>query len=338
MAAAPFVSFCFSTYKRPAFLKATLESVRLQTFTDFEVVVSDNDPAQSGREVVEGFNDERFRYFPNEENLGMKKSFNKSLERSSGRYIVMIADDDPVYPDMLATLHTLQEKHPGFGIYLAGCDWFCTNPEVGRLYNFKVGTNSCISNVHPVDYVQEFTGSQFLLELYRLNIFSHYLWSTAIVKREILVALGGVPEYGTPFLGDYAYLSAVAAQQGCVVINRSLGCQTLHDENFGRDQNNQIPLVARNFPVYVEKHAGHVPDWEKIKPYMYRFTALWVVSHMSFLDGYYKKINRKDTGLREAEKEVFAIPYVRKFRTKYWLKKNTPAFHDLLVKLKKRIT
>src|SRR5580765_3580682 len=99
----PKVSFCFTTFKRHDYLKSTLESVREQTFTDFEVIISDNDPEQSGRTIVESF-DERFKYFPNNENLGMKKSFNKSLERSIGEYIVMIADDDPVYPDMLETL------------------------------------------------------------------------------------------------------------------------------------------------------------------------------------------------------------------------------------------
>jgi len=96
MQSKPFVSFCFSTFKRPAFLKSTLQSILLQTFTDFEVIVSDNDTEQSGRVAVESFNDTRFKYFPNEENLGMKKSFNRSLQRSSGTFIVMIADDDPV--------------------------------------------------------------------------------------------------------------------------------------------------------------------------------------------------------------------------------------------------
>src|ERR1700737_1288189 len=98
MTANPFASFCFSTYKRPEFLESTLQSILKQTFQDFEVIVSDNDTEQSGKRVVESFNDSRFKYFPNPENLGMKKSFNLSLNRSSGEFIIMIADDDPLYP------------------------------------------------------------------------------------------------------------------------------------------------------------------------------------------------------------------------------------------------
>ena len=94
----PLVSFCFTTYKRHDHLLSTLESVRKQSFSDFEVIVSDNDPEESGKLIVEGLNDSRFKYYPNGENLGMKKSFNKSLSHSSGEYIVMIADDDPVLP------------------------------------------------------------------------------------------------------------------------------------------------------------------------------------------------------------------------------------------------
>ena len=333
----PFVSFCFSTFKRPEYLRSTLQSILFQSFSDFEVIVSDNDVEQSGKDVVISLNDPRFKYFPNEENLGMKKSYNKSLERSSGKFIVMIADDDPVYPDMLQTLYELQIEFPGYGLYVGGCDWYCTDPEVGKLYHFKVGTNSCLSNKHKIGYKKSFTPSEFLLELFSFGIFTHYLWSSCLVKREVLIKMGGVPEYGTPFLGDYAYMSTMAVDSGCVIINKSLGCQTLHDENFGRNQNEQIPVAARNFPGYIEQKAGHLPGWEEIKKRMLRFVALWVVSHMAFLHGYYTKTGQYSANFRTTEKEVFKINFLKKYKVKYYLKKNFPFIHDALVKVKKSI-
>ena len=332
----PFVSFCFSTFKRPEYLKSTLQSILLQTYTDFEVIVSDNDVNQSAKPVVESFNDNRLRYFPNEENLGMKKSYNRSLERSTGDFIVMIADDDPVYPGMLKTLYELQIEFPGYGMYLGGCDWFCTSHELGKLYNFKIGTNSCLSNNHDIDYKRAFSSDEFLKQLFSFGIFSHYLWSTAIVKRDILVRVGGVPEYGTPFLGDYAYMSTIGSDSGCVIINRSLGCQTLHKENFGREQNEQIVIAAQNFPVYLEQKASHLAEWPDIKKRMLKFTALWVVSHMSFLHYYYKKTGQDRSTLMNAEKSVFKMGFIRRYKTKYYIKKKFPGLHDLLVKLKKR--
>ena len=58
----PYVSFCFTTYKRKDYLKSTLESVMAQTFSNFEAIISDNDPEQSGKSVVEGMNEVLFTH------------------------------------------------------------------------------------------------------------------------------------------------------------------------------------------------------------------------------------------------------------------------------------
>lgn len=332
----PFVSFCFTTYKRPQILQETLQSILRQTFTDYEVIVSDNDPEQSGRVAIEYFNDPRFKYFANEENLGMKKSFNRSLDRSSGEYIVMIADDDPVYPEMLETLVKLKVQYPGFGMYLGGSNWYCTHPKVAGLYGLNVGMNSFLAN-EPVDTVHTYTNSDFLKNFFNLRIFKSYLWSTGMVKRDVLVKMGGVPDYDTAFLGDYAYLSIMAADSGCVVINTPLGHQTIHEQNFGRAQNEQIKKAAVNFIDYVSARINHVAGWPEIKANMERFVALWVVSHLNFLHRY-NKINNIQDGLEKYEAEIMDLPLMKPYRIKYWMKKNMPGLHDFIVVVKARLT
>lgn len=328
----PAISFCLATYKRGVILKETLESIRRQDFTDFEVIVSDNDVEESGRVYVESMADARFKYFNNGGNLGMKPSFNKSLQRSCGEFIVMMADDDPVYFDMLSTLMTLKHKFPGYGIYMGGCDWFCTAPEVAKLYKMKVGTNSCLSSEHDLNYTEAFQPADFLIQLFEFRFFPHYLWSTCMVKRNIIEAMGGIPEYGTPFLGDYAYLSVMGSAEGCVIINKSLGCQALHKENFGRDQNDQIITAAKNFGPYLKQRMPAV--WDKVEPAVNRFVALWVVSHLSFLY-HYDKLARQN--LKKIEDELFSVPLLKHFRKKYFLKTRFPAIHDGIVIIKKKL-
>jgi glycosyltransferase involved in cell wall biosynthesis len=334
--AKPFVSFCFSTFNRPVFLKSTLTQLMMQTFKDFEVIISDNDPEESGRTIASSMNDSRIRYFANGENLGMKKSYNKSLERSSGEFIVMIADDDPVYPDMLSTLHGLQQSHPGFGMYMGGCDWYCMDHKLGKLYNLKVGTNSCLSNDHNIGDILVFNPSEFIKKIFSFSIFPHYLWSTCMVKREILVQLGGVPEYGTAFLGDYAYMAISSSVSGCVVINKSLGCQTLHDENFGRNQSDQVGIAVKNFPLFLKNKISHLPEWPDIEKNIRQFVGLWAVSHLSFLYKYSGKVGRVENNFTLVEKDVFNDVFARKFKTKYYLKTRFPAIHDGIVQIKKR--
>jgi len=334
----PKVSFCFTTFKRYEHLRKTLESVRIQSFPDFEVIVSDNDPEQSGRSIVESF-DERFKYFPNAENRGMIWSFNKSIERSSGEYIVMIADDDPVYPDMLETLIKLTEKHPGYGMYMGGCNWFCTEPDLADFYQCKVGVNSCLAH-RSVDDVQVFDSKSFLKSFFNLGMFPNYLWSTIIVKREVLIEMGGVPDYGTAFLGDYAYMVLMGAHSGCIVINRALGHQTLHKQNFGRAQNEQLLLLGPNFMEYISARLSHLKYWPEIKKDMQHFTAVWIVRHLNFLVKYsgYMGDHNNVKDLRALEKKVFQLPFMKPYKTKYYLLSNFPSLHDKIVFWKQKYT
>lgn len=331
----PLISFCLTTYKRGEILKATLESIRRQDFEDFEVIVSDNDKEESGSIVLTEINDARFKYFANGENLGMKPSFNKSLERSTGKFIVMMADDDPVYFDMASTLFGLSEKYPNYGMYMGGCDWFCTNAEIAKLYKLNIGSNSCLSNKHDLNYIQLYNADEFLLNFFSFKIFPHYLWSTCIVRRSVLIEKGGIPDYGTPFLGDYAYLPIMASHSGCIVINKSLGCQTLHAENFGRNQNEQIITAAKKYPIYVGERLNHLPSWIQIEKQILNFTGLWVVAHLSFLHNYFKRSKeKKDFTL--VEKEIFKIDFMKKYKLKYFLKTHSPFLHDQIVSLKKK--
>jgi glycosyltransferase involved in cell wall biosynthesis len=332
----PLISFCLTTYKRGEILKSTLGSIQRQNFDDYEVIVSDNDPEESSRNVILEFNDTRLKYFANGENLGMKPSFNKSLERSTGEFIVMMADDDPVYFDMASTLLELSINYPGYGMYMGGCDWFCTDAEMASLYKLKIGTNSCLSNQYDLNYVKEYSADEFLLNFFSFKIFPHYLWSTCMVRRSILIEKGGIPDYGTPFLGDYAYLPIMSSHSGCVVINKSLGCQTIHSENFGRNQNDQIIIAAKNYPKYVSERLNHLPSWLLIEKQMLTFTGLWVVTHLSFLYNYFKK-SKENKNFNLVEKEIFKIDFMKKYRLKYDLKKHSPILHDQIVLLKKKL-
>lgn len=329
----PFVSFCISTFRRGVILKDTLNSIKKQTFHDFEVVISDNDPECSGKAIVEMMEDERFKYFSNGENLGMIQSFNKSIERSRGKYIVMMADDDPVYSDMLETLNELHSTYPGYGMYLGGCDWFCTHHEVGKLYGLKVGTNSCLSNERDLNYTEAFGPDDFVKSIFTFKIFTHYLWSTGMVKRDVLIERGGVPDYGTPFLGDYAYVGIMGSHSGCVTINRSLGCQTLHKANFGRNQNEQLVVTVKKFPEYLEEKMSYLKEWPVIKQKMLHFVGVWVVSHLAFLNKY---VDDKTGSLKKVQREIFSIGFMKRFRFKFFIKKNFPEIHNQLVALNQR--
>jgi len=333
----PLVSFCMSTYKRGEILYETLMSIKRQTYTNFEVIISDNDVDASGKIWVEKLQDVRFKYFTNPTNLGMKPSFNKSIERSSGEFVVMIADDDPVYFDMLETLINLYNQFPLKGMYMGGCDWFCVDAQTAAFYNMKLGTNSCLSNKLLYKEITDFTADEFLLQFFTFKFFPHYLWSCCMVKKSIVTDFGGTPDYGTPFLGDYAYMSTMATLNGAVIINKALGCQTLHDSNFGRNQHDQLITVSTNLPKYFIPKIKKLKKSIEIEKVFYHFLGMAMVSHISFLQAYFKKEEVAVPELNIAAKKVFSLPYMKQFYLKYYIKKNYPVAHDFIVGIKKKL-
>ncbi|THU39464.1 glycosyltransferase family 2 protein [Niastella caeni] len=108
------ISICIPAYKRVDFLERLLQSVTIQTFRDFEVVVTDDSPDDSVKKLCEQYQ-ELFplKYFRNPSALGTPENWNEAIRRATGKWIKLIHDDD-----WLVNEHSLQQyvnainKHP----------------------------------------------------------------------------------------------------------------------------------------------------------------------------------------------------------------------------------
>ncbi len=307
-----------STRRRADFLIKTLGSIQRQTVRDFEVIVSDNDPAESARAVVEGLNDPRIHYYCNGEDLGMNASFNRSLARARGQYVVMITDDDPIYPEMLEILQDLTVKHPGLGAYFGGCDVLQVNPKIARFTLHRVGNNSTLAPLN-LGTVRAYTAETYPHAFFSGELQMYTLWSTGMVKREIAQEIGGLPNYGSPYLGDYAYIVACGSHSGCAVINQSLGCQAIHDSNYGRKECGELKTAATGFSGYIKQRFSQRSDWAELQLKMEKFLGQWIVLHSLFLKQFFKEFNIKDHNLYAVLPELFKIPYVRRCRHYFYL-------------------
>lgn len=336
----PWVSFCMSTYKRPEFLQEQISSLLKQTFTDFEIIISDNDPDASAKAVAESFNDSRVIYQCNNENIGMVKSFNRSLSSSKGEFVTMITDDDPVYPHMLETLYRLNTKYPGYGAYYGGCETLCLTRKTAQIMRSKVGINSCLSE--NMDWREEriFSGNEFLSLFLTGKLGPLLLWSVGVIKREILVANGGMPEFGTEFFTDHAYAIVNCSEKGMAFINESLGYQSIHGENFGfanMDKLEKYKATPESFFNWVAQRLQKKEDWAYVKLQLEEFTGRSMVEFSRFLLCSLK-LNGKDwKPFEAARKEVFnSTPFLRKWGMKYFLLTKFPFLFSLLLQLKQK--
>jgi glycosyltransferase involved in cell wall biosynthesis len=102
--AQPRVSIGLPVYNGERYVGEAIEGVLAQTFSDFELVISDNASTDGTREICEHFarNDARVRYSRSRENLGVAPNFNRcfTLARPT-EYFKWITYDDLMSDDFL---------------------------------------------------------------------------------------------------------------------------------------------------------------------------------------------------------------------------------------------
>jgi glycosyltransferase involved in cell wall biosynthesis len=105
-------SVLLPTHNRLEYLRYAVETVRRQDFSDWEIIVSDNDSVDDIAGFVRSLGDIRVKYFRTESFLPVTDNWNNALVRSSGDYVVMLGDDDGLMPAYFSTIERLLAKFP----------------------------------------------------------------------------------------------------------------------------------------------------------------------------------------------------------------------------------
>ena len=102
----PTFSLVFLTWNAGEAIVETLDSVRRQSFDDYEVVLVDNDSRDDTLRLVrEAYpDDDSVRIFENDRNLGFSRGINRGIRESDGRYICCYNHDTRFPPGYLETL------------------------------------------------------------------------------------------------------------------------------------------------------------------------------------------------------------------------------------------
>ncbi|MDX2173405.1 MAG: glycosyltransferase family A protein [Bacteroidota bacterium] len=91
------VSICIPTFNQIEFLKKCLESIVIQIFTDFEIVISDDSTNTEVEKLVVAFfknKNIKHTYHHNSPSLGSPANWNKAISLASGKYIKIMHHDD----------------------------------------------------------------------------------------------------------------------------------------------------------------------------------------------------------------------------------------------------
>jgi glycosyltransferase involved in cell wall biosynthesis len=111
----PLVSIGFPVYNGGRTFVNALESLLAQTYTHFELIISDNASSDGTWERCQEYaaRDSRIKLARNPTNLGALSNFTHVLETASGKYFMWAAHDDIWYPDFIRHCVEQLETHPG---------------------------------------------------------------------------------------------------------------------------------------------------------------------------------------------------------------------------------
>jgi glycosyltransferase involved in cell wall biosynthesis len=110
----PCVSIGMPVFNGEKYVEDTLISILAQTYTDFELIISDNCSTDQTQNICQKYAamDNRIRYYRNARNLGAPMNYNRTFELSRGEYFKWASHDDVLAPEYLQKCISVLDKDP----------------------------------------------------------------------------------------------------------------------------------------------------------------------------------------------------------------------------------
>jgi len=197
----PLVSVVVPTYNYEQFIGQTLDSVRAQTYGNWECVVVDDGSTDDTAGVVArcAGRDPRIKYvWQKNQRQGAAK--NNGLRNSRGDYFQFLDADDLIEPRKLELQVGFLERHADVDIVYGGVRFFLTEDPGARLHSMWGEDRPWMPGISGA-------GREVLLALVRANIMAI---NSPLVRRSVVEAVGDFDE-GLPPAEDWDYWIRCAA-------------------------------------------------------------------------------------------------------------------------------
>ncbi len=207
---APRVSVVIPAYNSVAFIDATVRSILGQTFTDFELVVSDHSSTDGTWEALQPFaTDPRVRLSRLSSGGGAPANFNAVTDLATGEFVKLVCGDDLLSSDCLAEQVAALDDHPAAVMATSPRDVI---DATGALVLRSHGLAGLRGEVNGADAIRKTV-------LAGTNIFGEP--ASVLFRRAVLVDVGGW-DARFPYLIDQATYCAVLLRGNLVAVPRPL--------------------------------------------------------------------------------------------------------------------
>lgn len=170
----PKVSIGMPVYNGERFLSDALDSILAQTYTDFELIISDNTSTDSTEMICRDCEnrDNRIKYFRNSVNIGAPRNYRRVFELSIGEYFRWANHDDLFAPESLARCVEILDNEPDVVLVYPRTKLINAAGEIVSDYNDNLNLQSPRASERFVQFCQRTGMINVIYGLIRSNIVS----------------------------------------------------------------------------------------------------------------------------------------------------------------------
>ncbi|AIK96942.1 glycosyltransferase family 2 protein [Candidatus Odyssella acanthamoebae] len=217
----PKISVILPVYNGEDYLEASIQSVRDQTFIDFELIIIDDCSQDSSSHIAQEFAkiDPRIKYFRNETNLKLPRALNRGFSLARGDYWTWTSCDNTYKPLALETL----------------AKYLDNQPEIDFVY-------SDMDLINEMDQITDFISAGPASDI----IFRNVVGACFMYRRQIGEQIGLYND--ALFLcEDYEYWLRIALQRKILPIHENLYRYRRHTKSLS--EQHQQKIIARGLSV-----------------------------------------------------------------------------------------
>jgi glycosyltransferase involved in cell wall biosynthesis len=114
MRASPRLSIGLSVFNGEDYLEESLEALLGQTYTDFELIISDNHSTDGTEKICRTYQeqDSRIRYYRQRQNIGLSPNHNFVIQQARGELFKSASHDDLYARDLMERCVEALDEHP----------------------------------------------------------------------------------------------------------------------------------------------------------------------------------------------------------------------------------
>ena len=251
--AAPRLTLGLPVYNGERFLAASLDALLAQTFTDFELIISDNGSTDGTGMIARRYEsiDPRVRYVHHPRNLGSSFNHNFVIEQARGEFFKWVSHDDLYAQDLLQRCVDALDSRSEIALAHAWTAFIDDENRITETVDYPLTTDvpDTVERFRSVLYTQggdDIYGVIRMSVLRRVAPYGSYHWSDRTFVAEL--ALNG-PFHNVPEFLFFRRDHPMRATRLAVGMRRR--CAHLDPRRANRWRNPAVRLVAEYLLGYV---------------------------------------------------------------------------------------